>query len=296
MGGGGWSGEEHVMQKQFTPYPEVNMVLDVLVSEVQSILGSDHGPASFRETGPSGSQFVGMYLYGSLAYGGFDADSDVDYVVVTKDDLSEVHFSALQEMHARVAKVDSWCATQLEGSYVPQHALRTFDPLRVLFNHIDRGPNEQLHRMEIKDEKNSRAWWGGWVILRAILLESGITIAGPLPAALMDRVTGEELRQANLADLQNWFEPMCENTIQLENFGYQPYAVLTLCRILHTHERGTIVSKEDAAKWAQEKLEEPWSSLVTRAWTARHHPEIKASPDEIKLTQDFIRFALERCQ
>ena len=53
---------------QPTLYPEVNIVLDVLVPEVQAILGD---------------QFVGMYLYGSLAYGGFDVDSDVDYVVVT---------------------------------------------------------------------------------------------------------------------------------------------------------------------------------------------------------------------
>jgi hypothetical protein len=267
------------MQNQFTPYPEVNMVLDVLVPEVRSILGD---------------QFIGMYLYGSLAYGGFDVDSDVDYVVVTKDDLSDSLFSALHEMHARIAKIDSWCAIQLEGSYVPQYALRTFDPVRVLFNHIDRGPSEQLHRMEIKDEKISRAWWGGWVILRRVLLESGITIAGPLPAALMDPVSLEELKQANLADLHGWFEAMLEDSTQLESFGYQPYAVLTLCRILHTHERGTIVSKEDAAKWAQEKLDEPWSSLVTRAWFGRHHPEIKASPDEIERTKDFIRFTLAR--
>jgi hypothetical protein len=266
---------------QSTPYPEANIVLDVLVPEVQSILGE---------------QFVGMYLYGSLAYGGFDVDSDVDYVVVTKDDLTDALFSALQEMHARTAKIDSWCATQLEGSYVPQHALRIFDPVRVLFNHIDRGPNEQLHRMEIKDEKTSRAWWGGWVILRRVLLESGIALAGPAPAALMDPVPDEELRQANLADLHGWFEAMLEDSAQLESFGYQPYAVLTICRILHTHERGAIVSKQDAAKWAQEKLEEPWKSLIDRSWYARHHPEIKASPDEIKRTQDFIRFALERCK
>ena len=116
------------------------------------------------------------------------------------------------------------------------------------------------------------------------------------PAALIDPVPLEELKQANLADLHGWFEAMLEDSAQLESFGYQPYAVLTLFRILHTHEHGTIVSKEDAAKWAQEKLEEPWKSLIDRAWFGRHHPEIKALPDEIKLTQDFIRFTLERCK
>jgi hypothetical protein len=270
-----------MMQKQFTSYPEVNMVLDVLAPAVQSILGN---------------QFIGMYLYGSLAYGGFDRDSDVDYVVVTHDDLSDANFSALQEMHARIARIDSWCATQLEGSYVPKHALRTFDPVRVLFNHIDRGPGEQLHRMEIKDDKTSRAWWGGWVILRRVLLESGITIAGPAPVALIELVMPDELRQANLADLHGWFEPMLSDTAQLEQFGYQPYAVLTMCRVLYTHEHGVIASKQAAAQWAQERLGEPWKSLIDRAWNGRHHPEVKASPDEIKLTQDFIRYALEHTQ
>lgn len=266
------------MQNQFTPYPEVNLVLDVLVPEIQAILSD---------------QFIGMYLYGSLAYGGFDVDSDVDYVVVIQDDLSAAHFSDLQEMHARIATIDSWCATQLEGSYVPQHALRTFDPVRVLYYHIDRGRDEQLQRMEIKDEKTSRAWWGGWVILRAVLLENGITLAGPAPAALIDPVPVEELRQANLADLHGWFEPMLADSAQLKIFGYQPYAVLTMCRLLHTHERGTIVSKQAAAQWAQERLGEPWKSLIDRAWEGRHHPEGKASSAEIRLTQDFIRYVLE---
>jgi len=265
----------------FTPYPEVNMVLDALVPDIQSILGD---------------QFIGMYLYGSLAYGGFDVDSDVDFIVVTKDELSDAHFSALQEMHARIATIDSWCATQLEGSYIPRQALRTFDPVRVLYHHIDRDPGEQLRRMEIKDDKTSRAWWGGWVILRAVLLESGVTLAGPAPAALIDPVPVEELQQANLANLHGWFEPMLDDIAQLESFGYQPYAVLTMCRILHTHERGAIASKQAAAQWAQERLEEPWKSLIDRAWNGRHHPEIKASPAEIELTQYFIRFALERCK
>jgi len=75
-----------------TPYPEVNTVLNVLLADVQTILGN---------------QFISMYLYGSLADGGFDQDSDVDFVVVTKEDLPEALFSALQAMHVRVAQLDS---------------------------------------------------------------------------------------------------------------------------------------------------------------------------------------------
>jgi len=146
------------MSNEPTPYPEVYMVLNSLLPDVQTILGN---------------QFTGLYLYGSLAFGGFDQDSDVDFVVVTRDELPEASFYALQVMHDRIATMDSWCATQLEGSYIPQQALQTYDPVRVLHLHIDRGPGERLQRMQIDDALTRRAWWGGWIFLRVVLLENG---------------------------------------------------------------------------------------------------------------------------
>ncbi len=51
----------------------MNSVLLELLTGVQNILGP---------------HFVGMYLYGSLANGDFDQDSDVDFVVVTDNEIS----------------------------------------------------------------------------------------------------------------------------------------------------------------------------------------------------------------
>ena len=51
-----------------SPYPEVNALLNVLLPAVQAILGN---------------RFVGLYLHGSLAYGGFNPEtSDIDFLVV----------------------------------------------------------------------------------------------------------------------------------------------------------------------------------------------------------------------
>jgi hypothetical protein len=237
-----------------------------------------------------------MYLYGSLAYGGFDRDSDVDFVVVTARDLPEPFVNALQAMHARIAALDSWCATQLEGSYIPAHALRTFDPLRVLHLHIDRGRGEQLHRMHIEDERLSHAWWGGWVLLRHVLLESGLTLAGPPPAALIDPLAPGELEQANLATLHGHLAAYLEDPAELASSGYRSYTVLTCCRILYTHTHAAIVSKQVAAHWAQQTLPEPWRTLVEQAWSGRQAPAASASPAEIQATQAFIRYTLEKCK
>jgi len=262
-----------------TTYPEVNAILNELLPNVQGILGK---------------LFVGMYLHGSLAVGSFDQDSDVDFVVITAEALPEAFFSELQGMHARLATLDSWCATQLDGFYTPQNALRNFDPVNVLHLHIDRGPNEQLHRMQINDVGVSQAWWGGWVLLRSALREKGVTLAGPAPETLMDLVTPDELKQATLAILKGWVVPLLDQKDQIENSGWQSYTVLTLCRLLYTLEFGTIVSKQKAARWAQETLSEPTGALIDSAWLGRHNPQTKATKDEVDGTLDFIRYTLDR--
>jgi predicted nucleotidyltransferase len=88
-----------------TSYPDVNAVLDALLSSAQIILGD---------------YFVGLYLYGSLSSGDFDPlRSDIDFVVVTTDQLPEELISALEEMHARLwASGLKWVA-KLEGTYIP---------------------------------------------------------------------------------------------------------------------------------------------------------------------------------
>lgn len=262
-----------------TPYPEVNTLLNALLPEVLNILGDE---------------FVGMYLYGSLAYGGFDRASDVDFVVITADELPEALFAALQEMHGRIARLDSWCATQLEGSYIPRRALRAFDPRRVYHLHIDRGPGERLHRMQIDDSRLSRAWWGGWVFLRHVLRQDGITLAGPDPRVLVDPVKPGELRQAARANMEDWLAPLLDRPEELCRYGYQPYCVLTICRLLHTLETDTTSSKEAAARWAQERLGPRWAGFIERAWRERQDPPDPTPPEAVAASLDFIRFTLEQ--
>ena len=97
-----------------TPYPDVNAVLHVLLSGVQTILGN---------------HFIGMYLYGSLASGDFDPQrSDIDFVVVTADGLPDEMLPALEAMHARLAASGLKWAAKLEGAYVPLSAIRRHDP------------------------------------------------------------------------------------------------------------------------------------------------------------------------
>jgi len=255
-----------------TLYPDVNAVLQLLLSSVQTILG-DH--------------FIGMYLYGSLASGDFDQSSDVDFVIVTYDEISGDLFSALQAMHARIAASDSWWATELEGSYVPQHALRRYDPTHALHPHIDRGRGESLGMKQHDSD---------WIIQRHILREQGLVVTGPAPHTLIDPVLPNELRRAVLEILHGWWALMLDDPARLNSRGYQSFAVLTMCRMLYTLQYGTVVSKPVAAHWAQETLAERWVPLIERAWVGRQNPRSEAQSEDVNGTLDLIGCTLERSQ
>lgn len=252
------------------PYPEVNALLRELLKSVQTILGH---------------HFVGAYLFGSLASGDFDRDSDIDLVVVTDDEISGELFSALQAMHAQVALIDSPWATQLEVSYIPQRALRRYNPANALHPHIDRGSGQSLRMMQHDSD---------WVVQRYTLRERGITLAGIAPQALIDPVSPNDLRQAMLEILDGWWALMLDDPGALKSRGYQSYTVLSLCRLLYTLEYGAVVSKPVAAAWAEAALDERWMPLIERAITGRQHPHLSATSEDMSETLALIRYTLER--
>src|SRR5947207_15184204 len=97
----------------FTSYHDVNTNIALLYDEVRRVLGS---------------QYVGLYLHGSLAGGGFDASSDIDFLVVTEEEVSAELFADLEQMHARMAASGlPWC-DNLEGAYISRAAVRRYDP------------------------------------------------------------------------------------------------------------------------------------------------------------------------
>ncbi len=286
-----------------TPYSDVNAVLHELLLSVQTILGN---------------QFAGMYLYGSLAAGDFDPGcSDIDFLIVTADEVSNEMNSALKAMHARIAASShliksrdgshavemlgvgaqpaiceigssgSKWATELEGSYIPLRALRRYDPSHARHLHIDRGREERL-RMQQHDSD--------WVIQRHILREQGVVVTGPPPQTLIDPIQPKDLQQAVLEILRGWWSPMLHDPARLHSRGYQSFAVLTMCRMLYTLQYGMIVSKTLAAKWAQEALGECWAPLIERALVGRYNPRSQAQSDDVNGTLAFILHTLGRAQ
>jgi hypothetical protein len=141
---------------QPTPYPDVNATLSELLSAARTALLD---------------QFVGMYLYGSLASGDFDPQtSDVDSVVVTRAELPDDKISALAAIHSQLLASHLKWAAKLEGSYIPQSALRRYTP------------TDTTPRPTFNEGKFYLAPHGfDWVIQRHIIREHGVVVAGPSP-------------------------------------------------------------------------------------------------------------------
>lgn len=254
-----------------TPYADVNLVLHAFLSQICAILG-DH--------------FVAMYAYGSLALGNFDPrSSDIDIVVATDGEISEQHFEALREMHARFDAGDSPWATEVEAIYIPRDALRRYDPARARHPHIQRGETLVMHQVD-----------SGWVPLLHIIREHGIVLAGPDPRALIDPVDPQDVRRAVAPLAESWFGPALRDPSLLRRRASQVFLVLTLCRILYTLEYGAVVSKPVAARWAQGLFNGRWAALIERALAWRKDVESQDTPgdDEIRDTRALLEYALSR--
>ncbi len=249
-----------------TPYPEINRLLDELLRSAQGLLGDE---------------FTGMYLDGSLVNGDFDQDSDIDFVVVTENEISEDVFVALREMHARLSALDTIWAIQLEGSYISRRALRRYDSQHTLYPNIERGQGERLKLTQHGQP---------WDVHRWVLREKGLALAGPDPCTLIDPVQADQLRAAMAPALSGWAASLLADPSQITHRGYQSYIVLTLCRILYTLYTGTVGSKRTAAAWAGKTLGEEWRPLIEDAWDGRHNGG-PLTQEAVEGTLRFIRFA-----
>jgi predicted nucleotidyltransferase len=251
-----------------TRYPDVNALLFVLLSGEQAVLGN---------------HLVGMYLFGSLASGDFDQQSDIDVAIVTDEEIAPEQFARLRTMHERMAEIDSFWATQLEVAYLSLDKLRRYDPERGAHPHLDRGKGEQL-----KMDAHAR------VVERHILREHGIVVFGPSLQNLIDPISPNDLRQSVLEILNEWYALMLDKPAPFDNRGYQSYTVLSMCRMLYTLQFGKVVSKPAAARWAQDTLPPRWAPLIERAWVGREHPSLEPLDEDVRETKEFIRYTLAR--
>jgi hypothetical protein len=223
-----------------------------------------------------------MYLYGSLSSGDFDPNtSDIDFLVVTADVLPEQTIAKLEAMHKETWATSLKRAGKLEGSYVPRELVRRHDPIGAACPTVNEG---QFYVAPLGSD---------WIIQRHVVREYGVVVEGPDPKTLIDPVSPDEIRGSVLGVLREWWFPMLDDPSWLREHesAYCAFAVITMCRVLHALEHGTVVSKPKAVRWARESLDTSWLPLIDKAVAVSWH---ETQEDFLDETLDFIRFIKEQ--
>lgn len=262
------------MMESPTPYAELNTVLKSFVEGVQRTL-EDH--------------FVGAYLQGSFAVGGFDEHSDVDFVIVMEGYLSSDEVAALQVLHGRTFDQDIIWAKHLEGSYFPGTILR---------QHID--CSQELWYLDNGSRSLIQSTHCNTALVRWVVREMGLTLAGPSPSSLIDPIPVGVLRQEIIGVIQEWGAEILAEPERYANHFYQLYLLQNFSRMLHDFVRGYPGSKMAGTEWAKANLDPQWREILDRSWARRGNGAVTvrqpADPDDYAATLKFVRYIMNRAE
>lgn len=265
-----------------TPYPELDNILTDLAVKLRDALGKN---------------FVGMYLQGSLAIGDFDLTSDVDFIVVTNDDLSDTEAQEVQKVHTLTYNQNNRWVKRLEYSFFPKqkmrehsspytNGIRTTTDKRNLW-YFDNGHLT----IERSDHCNT-------LVTRWTVREKGTPVLGPSPKSLIDFISADELRKEIRDTLVGWGEELLINPEPYRNRFYQSYLVLNYARMLHDLHEGKVGSKLAGITWAKANLDPQWIELIDYCWMERKDTTISvkqpAVSEMFEKSLQFVSYVVEQ--
>jgi predicted nucleotidyltransferase len=226
-----------------------------------------------------GEELLGLYLYGSLAAGGFvDGRSDIDLFAVVENDLREDQVEELRRFHTNYAATHPEWEERVEVAYLSKSVLSTLEgsPAGTL---VVISPGEQLHTKDVDQ---------GWVINWYSVCTSGETLIGPPPLQLGPLVTSDAYKRALEARLDAWRSEVRALSVA-DMPAHQGYVVVTVCRALYGHATGRQTTKEEAVAWVAERFPE-WAALVNEALT-QHRADVRERHESVIR---FIENALQK--
>jgi hypothetical protein len=254
--------------KQLTPHQDINDILIRLSEGLKEILDE---------------QLVGLYLTGSLTYGGFEhGSSDIDFLAVLEEQITDGQREHIKKLHAEINNFYPEWAKRTEGSYITRSLLENVEPPKMPRPYVNEG------KMSAKD----LVYGQEWIMNLYVLYNCGVALVGPGPKQMFKPVSIATMRRASIKSLHENWKPLLKNASILENAHHRAYVILTLCRILHTAKNDGVASKRVASDWVKQAYGKPWSELVKEAENWQHGQDM-SSVDEVL---DFLRFTLKEVE
>ncbi len=163
-----------------TPYVKLDDVLTTYALTLREVLGDE---------------FVGLYLLGSLAIGDFDLTSDVDFMVVTKSELSGEEFGRVRSAHRECVAQDTRWVKHLEYSMFPVAKLNAKSSPYRADGRRPESDDRQLWYFGNGARTPVRSDHDNTLVSRWTLRHRSRAVLGPEPADFAPPVTADELRQ-----------------------------------------------------------------------------------------------------
>jgi hypothetical protein len=224
----------------------------------------------------TGSSLAGLYLFGSLATGDFDAGvSDIDLIAVLADSPSERLIRHLGRMHADLGRANPEWDDRIEVIYISRQGLANCRTDTTSIAVISSGEPFQV-------VEAGRDWVLNWYPAR----EDGVSLIGPPIGSLIPPIPTAEFIDEVRRSLAGFTTRIPDDAPP----GWQAYAILTMCRGLHAIRFGERLSKREAAAWAQQEFPH-WADLIRRAlgWRQRQRdPDSQDGAATVSETRSFV--------
>jgi hypothetical protein len=221
---------------------------------------------------------VTVWAHGSLAGGDYQPGrSDLDLIAILSRPCTAAEEQRLGEVHENLGNAFD-LASKLHCSYCAVGELDDVTRVHLTWAH------EELMRRRVTP------------VTRRELSDFGLVMYGEVPAALLPPVTGEQLAEFVIQDMESFWLPSLDHPEQWDRDIWVDLGLLTLARATVTLRDGKLITKAEALSVLRELGAPP--EVVDDISQRRYGDPGPASPRWLarraELTLTFLRPAIEQ--
>ncbi|KEK25189.1 nucleotidyltransferase domain-containing protein [Bacillus gaemokensis] len=230
-------------------------------------------------------ELIGVYVYGSIALGAFHPDtSDVDFVTVTRQPVSEAQKIQISELHKKLSK--SMLGKRMDGMYIPLVDLGKYNEEMPQYVYCADGKINVGHW-----DVNAVTWW--------TLKNRGITVIGKEASELPFQTPWSKVVETMKYNVEQYWSGKVSRPYLFLIEEWVESAVVTMGRILYTLEHKTIVSKDEGLQYMMRSSTEKWLPLLQEVERIRHNKGKKRTISVWKradMTKRYLLSQIEECR
>lgn len=221
---------------------------------------------------------IGIYLGGSLSYGGFNLDSsDIDVCVIIKKTPNHSECGQINQFHQQLKERYSNWANRIDCVYIKGDLLKNTFPPEESFLYYACGVFNEETRFN-----------HSWLRYKYLLYHHAIPLLGPKIKELIEPIPMLELQKATIRAAVTDWSSFFTNLKVVDKDHHQANCIKLFSCTLHSIMEGKIGPKNESCEWAKNTFGLPWSKLIQTAENWKYGTKMLLKKETI----DYMNFAL----